>query len=39
VNWRWQLRGFLVHPQIVFIGDAETIQFRLVATAAAQLIV
>jgi 3-deoxy-D-manno-octulosonic-acid transferase len=25
VNWRWLSRGFLVHPQIVFVGDAATI--------------
>ncbi len=25
VNWRWKERGFLVHPQIVFVGDAATL--------------
>jgi len=25
VNWRWKDRGFLVHPQIVFVGDAATL--------------
>ena len=25
VNWRWKERGFLVHPQIVFVGDPATI--------------
>lgn len=26
VNWRWQKRGFLVKPQIVFVGDPATVQ-------------
>jgi hypothetical protein len=25
VNWRWRERGFLVRPDIVFVGDAATI--------------
>lgn len=25
VNWRWRERGFLVEPEIVFVGDAATI--------------
>jgi hypothetical protein len=25
VNWRWRERGFLVEPDIVFVGDAATI--------------
>jgi len=25
INWRWKERGFLVHPQVVFVGDAATI--------------
>jgi 3-deoxy-D-manno-octulosonic-acid transferase len=25
VNWRWKLRGFLTDPQIVFVGDPETV--------------
>lgn len=25
VNWRWRERGFLVQPDIVFVGDAATI--------------
>ena len=26
VNWRWKLRGFLVNPQIVFVGDPATLR-------------
>jgi hypothetical protein len=25
VNWRWSDRGFLVHPHMVFVGDAQTV--------------
>ena len=25
INWRWKERGFLMHPQVVFVGDAATI--------------
>lgn len=25
VNWRWKEREFLVHPQVVFVGDPATI--------------
>jgi 3-deoxy-D-manno-octulosonic-acid transferase len=25
VNWRWKLRGFLANPQIVFVGDPDTV--------------
>lgn len=25
INWRWKLRGFLVNPQIVFVGDPATV--------------
>ena len=25
VNWRWRERGFLVNPQIVFVGDPATV--------------
>jgi hypothetical protein len=25
VNWRWQQRGILTSPQVVFVGDPETI--------------
>ena len=25
INWRWKERGFLVNPQVVFVGDAATI--------------
>ena len=25
VNWRWKLRGFLTNPQIVFVGDPDTV--------------
>ncbi len=25
VNWRWQQRGILTSPQVVFVGDADTI--------------
>jgi 3-deoxy-D-manno-octulosonic-acid transferase len=25
VNWRWKLRGFLANPQMVFVGDPDTV--------------
>jgi len=25
VNWRWKLRGFLTDPDVVFVGDADTL--------------
>jgi hypothetical protein len=25
VNWRWRDRGFLIHPHLTFVGDAQTV--------------